>query len=72
MAMTAILDVDILRAHSVSVISPWGLVPSGFGNASDPDWDHRPPRRRPVLLMRWQVASDGRPRCAWQAQISGT
>jgi hypothetical protein len=62
MAMTAILDIDVLRTHAVSVITP-----AGFGDAPEPAWYRAP---RPVLTMRWRVRPDGHLACHWETDIS--
>jgi hypothetical protein len=65
MAMTAILDLDVLRTHAVSVIAAMGL-----GEAPE---SHQPPTTaapRPRLVMRWQVGPDGRPTCHWETDIA--
>jgi hypothetical protein len=65
MAMTAILNIDVLRAHTVSATNSAGL-----GNASAFGW-HRPTRRvRPVLVARWHVSPDGHLACRWETDIS--
>jgi hypothetical protein len=65
MAMTAILNIDVLRARAVSATNSPGL-----GNPSAPAC-HRPARRiRPVLVARWRVRPDGHLACRWETDIS--
>ncbi len=64
--MTAILDIDVLRTHAVSVIAPAGLGRMSSG----PGRNREPMRLRPVLAMRWQVTRDGRLTCRWQTDAS--
>ena len=63
--MTAILDIDFLRTHAVSVITPVGLGP-----AAEPERNREPASRRPVLVMRWRVMPDGRLACRWHTDVS--
>ena len=58
--MTAILNIDALRASAVSAITP-----VGFGNTSAPVW-----HRRPVLVARWHVRQNGYLACHWETDIS--
>jgi len=63
--MTAILNIDVLRATAVSAITP-----VGFGYTSAPVW-HRPTRRPwPVLAARWHVMRNGYLACHWETDIS--
>ena len=56
--MAAFLTVDVLRAHAAPCL-PLGT----FGRAGNFAWPHRSLRRRPVLIMRWLIAPDGRLTC---------
>ena len=64
--MTAILNIDALRAGAVSAITP-----IGFANTSAPVW-HRATRcpRPPVLVVRWHVRQNGYLACHWETDIS--
>jgi hypothetical protein len=64
--MTAIREIDVLRAHAVSVSAPLGR-----GHAPETDRCRQPHRSRPVLVMCWRVMPDGRLACHWQTDISG-
>jgi hypothetical protein len=65
MAMTAILDIINLRAHTVSVTTQLGI-----GDAAELGGNcHRLPRR-PGLVMRWHVTPDGHLACQWQTDIA--
>jgi hypothetical protein len=66
MAMTAILNIDVLRASAVSAITP-----VGFGNASAPAWHRANGRVRPVLVAHWRVRPDGHLACRWETDIAG-
>jgi hypothetical protein len=57
--MAAFLTVDVLRAHAAPVFPH-----ATFGYVDEPA------RRRPVLVMRWLVAPDGRLTCCWQIDVS--
>jgi hypothetical protein len=65
MAMTAILNIDALRAGAVSAITP-----IGFANTSAPVWHHATRRPRPVLVARWHVRQNGYLACHWETDIS--
>ena len=65
--MTAILDIDVLRTHAVSVIAPVDL-----GHAPESDWNRASATSRPSLMMRWRVMPDGRLTCRWQTDVSAT
>jgi hypothetical protein len=65
MAMTAILNIDVLRAHAVSAINSPGL-----GNASAPACHRSVRRLRPVLVARWRVRPDGQLACRWETDIA--
>jgi hypothetical protein len=59
--MAAFLTVDVLRAHAAPCL-PLGT----FGRAGN----FARPRRRPVLIMRWLIAPDGRLTCRWRSGVS--
>ena len=63
--MAAFLTVDVLRAHAAPCL-PLGT----FGRAGNFAWPHRSLRRRPVLIMRWLIAPDGRLTCLWRSDVS--
>ncbi|HEX3573376.1 MAG TPA: hypothetical protein VHU42_02140 [Rhodopila sp.] len=63
--MTAILDIDVLRAHAVSAITP-----TGFGAASAPVPHRQTNGSRPVLVARWRVRPDGHLTCHWESETS--
>jgi hypothetical protein len=63
--MTAILNIDVLRAHAVSATNSPGL-----GNASAPACHRSVRHLRPVLVARWRVRPDGLLACRWETDIS--
>jgi hypothetical protein len=63
MAMTAILNIDVLRAHAVPAITE-----TGCGNPAAPVRNRLFPR--PVLVARWRVRPDGHLVCRWETENS--
>lgn len=63
--MTAILNIDVLRACAVSTINPIGP-----GNVSAPVRQGPTRHLRPVLAARWHVGPDGHLACRWETDIS--
>ncbi|HEY1411032.1 MAG TPA: hypothetical protein VGF36_02765 [Rhodopila sp.] len=63
--MTAILNIDVVRARAVSAITPLG-----FGASPVPVRHRLADRPRPVLIARWRVRPDGRLACHWEAEAS--
>jgi hypothetical protein len=59
--MAAFLTVDLLRAHATPVFPH-----DAPGHADEAA------RRRPVLVMRWLVAPDGRLICRWRTDVSAS
>jgi hypothetical protein len=70
MAMTAILDIDVLRAHAVSAVIPLAFDPLAFGATPAPVRYCLANGPRPVLVARWRVRPDGRLACHWEAETS--
>jgi hypothetical protein len=66
MAMTAIVEIDVLQAHAVSAAAPLDL-----GRTLEPDQPRSPQPTRPVLVMCWRVLPEsGLLTCRWQTDIS--
>jgi hypothetical protein len=60
--MAVFLTVDVLRVHAAPA-----FVQTVFWRADEPARPSPAPRARPALTAHWQVASDGRLTCRWQA-----
>jgi hypothetical protein len=65
MAMTAILDINNLRAHTVSVTTRLGI-----GDTAELGGNCQHLGRRPALVMRWRVKPDGHLACHWETDIA--
>jgi hypothetical protein len=63
--MTAILNIDALRTHAVSMTESMEA-----DHASDPNWYDQLPLPRAVLMMCWRSMPDGRLTCRWRTDIS--
>ena len=61
--MTAILNIDVLRAHAVSATTQ-----TGFGNTAAPVRNRL--TSRPVLVARWRLGPDGHLACRWETENS--